>query len=159
MTRSTQTLDEESNRGPTEILEIRVGLSGDAVVGSAYLELGPHSANERTRRSNHADQAMARNRRTGGHPHAFGAAGAALAQDTGNIFGTVSDTDGSALPGVTITLAGYGATQLQVTDSNGGFRFLGLDPGAWQLKAELEGFSPSSIRTLSYLLTVIQRSC
>ena len=71
----------------------------------------------------------------------IGTAGAALAQDTGNIFGTVSDTDGSALPGVTVTLAGYGATQLQVTNANGGFRFLGLDPGAWQVKAELEGFS------------------
>ena len=71
----------------------------------------------------------------------IGTAGAALAQDTGNIFGTVSDTDGAALPGVTVTLVGFGATQLQVTDSNGGFRFLGLDPGSWSVKAELEGFS------------------
>ncbi|MEJ2085301.1 MAG: carboxypeptidase-like regulatory domain-containing protein [Acidobacteriota bacterium] len=71
----------------------------------------------------------------------IGTAGAAIAQDTGNIFGTVSDTDGSALPGVTVTLTGFGATQFQVTDANGGFRFLGLDPGSWAVKAELEGFS------------------
>jgi hypothetical protein len=71
----------------------------------------------------------------------IGMAGAAFAQETGNVFGTVSSTDGSALPGVTVTLTGFGATQFQVTDSNGGFRFLGLDPGAWQVKAELGGFS------------------
>ncbi|MEJ2086819.1 MAG: TonB-dependent receptor, partial [Acidobacteriota bacterium] len=63
------------------------------------------------------------------------------AQDSGNIFGTVTDTSGSALPGSTVILTGFGATQVQVTDSNGGFRFLGLDPGDWRVKAQLDGFS------------------
>ena len=67
--------------------------------------------------------------------------GAVLAQDvTGNVFGTVTDTEGSPLPGVTMTLSGIGAEQTQITDGQGQFRFLRLDPGLWTLKATLEGF-------------------
>lgn len=60
---------------------------------------------------------------------------------TGNLFGTVMDEQGSALPGVTVTLTGSAAPQVQVTNASGEFRFVGLGPGAYQLKAELEGFS------------------
>ena len=63
------------------------------------------------------------------------------AQDSGNIFGTVTDTGGNALPGSTVTLTGFGGKRYQTTDSNGGFRFLGLDPGVWEVKAELHGYS------------------
>jgi hypothetical protein len=70
------------------------------------------------------------------------ASGAAVAQlQTGNLYGTVTDESGSALPGVTITLTGQASPSIQVTDGNGQFRFLGLGPGGYQLKAELEGFS------------------
>jgi outer membrane receptor protein involved in Fe transport len=69
-------------------------------------------------------------------------AGAAFAQlQTGNLYGTVSDNNGQALPGVTVTLTGIGATQVQVTNAEGQFRFLGLAPGRYSIKAELEGFS------------------
>lgn len=69
-------------------------------------------------------------------------AGAALAQlQTGNLYGEVTDNQGQALPGVTITVSGNGPTQIQVTNAEGQFRFLGLSPGAYQLQAELEGFS------------------
>jgi hypothetical protein len=68
--------------------------------------------------------------------------GAAFAQlQTGNLYGTVVDEQGSALPGVTVTLSGNGAPQVQVTDAKGVFRFLNLSPASYQLKAELEGFS------------------
>ncbi len=69
--------------------------------------------------------------------------GAAFAQlQTGNLFGTVMDEQGSPLPGVTVTLTGTaGVPQVQVTNAQGEFRFLGLGPGSYQLKAELEGFS------------------
>src|SRR5436190_13792460 len=60
---------------------------------------------------------------------------------TGNLYGTVSDDKGAALPGVTATVVGGGAPQIQVTNAQGQFRFLGLGPGSYQLKAELEGFS------------------
>jgi len=68
--------------------------------------------------------------------------GAAFAQlQTGNLYGTVMDEQGGALPGVTVTLTGPGAPQVQVTNAQGEFRFLGLSPASYQLKAELEGFS------------------
>jgi hypothetical protein len=68
--------------------------------------------------------------------------GTAFAQlQTGNLYGTVTDDKGASLPGVTVTLAGQGAPQVQVTNAQGQFRFLGLGPGSYNLKAELEGFS------------------
>ena len=68
--------------------------------------------------------------------------GAALAQQqAGNVFGSVSDAEGSRLPGVTVTLSGAGAPIIQVTDERGQFRFPGLTPGRYQVSAQLEGFS------------------
>src|SRR5688500_5498254 len=68
--------------------------------------------------------------------------GAALAQQqSGTVFGTVSDDQGSRLPGVTVTLSGAGAPIIQVTDERGAFRFPGLAPGRYQVSAQLEGFS------------------
>ena len=69
-------------------------------------------------------------------------AGPAFAQlQTGNLYGRVVGGDGAALPGVTVTLTGEGAPQVQVTDENGQFRFPGLYPGTYKLSAELQGFS------------------
>ena len=75
------------------------------------------------------------------------AAGAQL--QTGNIFGTVVDNQGAALPGVTVTLAGIGAPQVQVTSAQGQFRFLGLSPGSYSIQAELEGFSTVDFPSVS----------
>ena len=69
------------------------------------------------------------------------AAGAHAQLQTGNLYGTVKDQSDSALPGVTVTLSGQGAPQLQVTNAQGAFHFLGLSPGSYDIKAELEGFS------------------
>jgi hypothetical protein len=60
---------------------------------------------------------------------------------TGNLYGTVNNDKGAALSRVTMTLSGVGAPQVQVTNAQGQFRFLGLSPGTYALKAELEGFS------------------
>lgn len=69
-------------------------------------------------------------------------AGVAHAQlQTGNLYGSVVDEQGASLPGVTVTLKGGGAPQVQVTNAKGQFRFLGLGPGSHVLKAALEGFS------------------
>ena len=59
---------------------------------------------------------------------------------TGNIYGKVQAKDGSVLPGVTVTLTGVGAPQTAVTDSQGNFRFINLDPGTYTLKSELAGY-------------------
>jgi len=69
-------------------------------------------------------------------------AGAAIAQEqTGNLFGSVLDTQGEALPGVRVELTGIGAPRTQFTNAQGQFRFLNLDPGNYALTASLEGFS------------------
>ncbi len=62
------------------------------------------------------------------------------AQPTGNIFGSVTDESGAALPGVRITVSGIGAPREQFTDANGNWRVLALDPGAYTVMAELDGF-------------------
>ncbi len=67
--------------------------------------------------------------------------GAALAQETGSLYGRVTDNNGERLPGVTVTLSGVGAAQVQVTEAEGEFRFIGLDPGTYKIEAALNGFS------------------
>ena len=67
--------------------------------------------------------------------------GAVFGQATGNVYVDVVDTEGSVLPGVTVTLSQMGAPRIQVTNAQGQVRFLGLDPGAYALRSELEGFS------------------
>jgi hypothetical protein len=59
---------------------------------------------------------------------------------TGTIAGKVTDEQGGVLPGVTVTLTGSTGTQTQVTDAQGEYRFLGLTPGMYSIKAELQGF-------------------
>lgn len=71
---------------------------------------------------------------------AFTAIPAAAQFQTGNIYGVVTDNTGSALPGVTVTLSGLGAERTFITDAQGNFRFLNLDPGTYRLEAELSGF-------------------
>lgn len=61
---------------------------------------------------------------------------------SGDLHGTVFlEEESLPHPGVTITLQGQGAPQVQVTNAQGHFRFLGLAPGIYSLKAELEGCS------------------
>ncbi len=62
-------------------------------------------------------------------------------EQTGDLYGTVTDEQKQPLPGVTVTLTGVGAPQVQQSDAQGKFRFLNLYPGSYALKAELEGFS------------------
>jgi hypothetical protein len=63
---------------------------------------------------------------------------------TGNIYGKVQAKDGSALPGVTVTITGVGAPQTTVSDAQGNFRFLSLSPGSYTLKSELAGYGMST---------------
>jgi hypothetical protein len=59
----------------------------------------------------------------------------------GNLYGTVTDSEGAPLPGVTVTFFAPGAPLVQVTDEQGQVRFLGIPSGRYRLIAELEGFS------------------
>ncbi|HEX5854670.1 MAG TPA: TonB-dependent receptor [Thermoanaerobaculia bacterium] len=74
---------------------------------------------------------------------AFCVAGAALAQTTGDLDGTVVDQSGAPLPGVTVELR---SPQLQgvrsaVTDAAGRYRFPVLAPGVYSVTAQLSGFT------------------
>jgi hypothetical protein len=63
-------------------------------------------------------------------------------QRTGNIYGTVVDSEGNPLPGVNVTLTQSTiAPMTAVTSAEGRFRFLSLFPGNdYVIKAELQGF-------------------
>ena len=68
----------------------------------------------------------------------------ALAQTlTGSITGTVKDQQGAVLPGVTVTLTGKMGAQTQVTDATGTYRFPALEPGTYDVAADLSGFGPA----------------
>jgi hypothetical protein len=69
----------------------------------------------------------------------------------GNIRGTITGTDGTTLPGVTVTAAGVSGRQTFVTAADGEYRFLGLDPGTYTITAELSGFAMST-RTADVLI-------
>src|SRR5919108_349804 len=65
------------------------------------------------------------------------------AQDfRGRINGTVTDNTGAVLPGVTVTASSPALIQpqVQVTGTDGSYRFLALPPGVYDISFELSGF-------------------
>ena len=60
---------------------------------------------------------------------------------TGTIVGKVVDQQGGVLPGVTLTLVGPRRTLTAVSDATGDYRFVGVQPASYVLKAELPGFT------------------
>ena len=71
------------------------------------------------------------------------AVGTASAQDPrGTLTGTVTDSSGAVLPGVTLVMKNNetGVTQQVVTDSDGRYQFLYVNPGTYSVTAELTGF-------------------
>ena len=73
-----------------------------------------------------------------------GLASSAAAQGVGAIGGTVSDSSGAALPGVTLSLSNpgvIGGDQTTVTDERGAYQFTRLVPGnTYAVKTALQGF-------------------
>ncbi len=61
---------------------------------------------------------------------------------TGTIWGHVTDSQGAALPGVSVTLMSpFSAPMSSLTDQQGAFRFISLNPSnKYSLTAELQGF-------------------
>ena len=73
-------------------------------------------------------------------------AGAAFAQDTGSIRGTVTDTTGAIVPGATVTLQNE-ATKFSrnvVTDAKGAYYFGAVSPGVYTITVEIPGFKMAS---------------
>jgi hypothetical protein len=80
----------------------------------------------------------------------------ARAQVVGQIQGTVTDAQGAVLPGVSLTLRNTetGASRSTVSEGDGQYRFAGLQPGAYALKAELQGFATVDVERLTITIGV-----
>jgi len=86
---------------------------------------------------------------------ALGSAANAAAQiATASVFGTIRDETGASLPGVTLTARNVatGATRATTSDAEGRYRLSALDPGEYELRAELANFK-TAIRS-GIVLTV-----
>jgi len=59
----------------------------------------------------------------------------------GTVQGKVVDEQGAVLPGATATLTGARGAQTTVTDERGEYRFIGVQPGMYHLKVDLQGFA------------------
>jgi hypothetical protein len=79
---------------------------------------------------------------------AFAARGETQMPGGATISGVVHDTAGGALPGVTVTAAPAesDASETEVTDSKGIFRFNDLRPGSYTIAALLDGMKPVARR-------------
>jgi hypothetical protein len=66
----------------------------------------------------------------------------AYAQTLGTITGEVKDASGAALPGATVTAQNIATNAGRTQQSNevGAFSFPAMPPGAYMVKAELDGF-------------------
>ena len=73
----------------------------------------------------------------------FAATPANAQQTTGNITGRITDAQGAAVPGVTVTAknASTGFVRTEVADQEGVYRILALPVGTYELTAELSGFN------------------
>src|ERR1700684_2281947 len=80
---------------------------------------------------------------------AFGQAGA-----TGTILGTITDSTGALLPNVKITVTNTATNAAYQTESNsaGDYNAPSLNPGSYQVSAQLTGFEKS--QTDPFTLTV-----
>ncbi|MEO5894171.1 MAG: carboxypeptidase-like regulatory domain-containing protein, partial [Vicinamibacterales bacterium] len=73
----------------------------------------------------------------------FAVSTASAQQTTGNISGRITDAQGSAVPGVSVTAKNTqtGFVRTDVSDGEGVYRLTALPVGTYDLNAELQGFS------------------
>src|ERR1041385_1985054 len=77
----------------------------------------------------------------------------AYAQGQGaSLSGRVTDPQGAALKGASVTLQARARTQVRLstaTDASGAYRFERLAPGEYLVEASAEGFAPASARAVT----------
>jgi hypothetical protein len=75
------------------------------------------------------------------------ALGFSFRSPTGSISGLIKDPSGAPLPGVRVTLvsATTRAQRTTLSDANGAFQFVQLEPSNWSLSAEAPGFKHATI--------------
>jgi outer membrane receptor protein involved in Fe transport len=68
----------------------------------------------------------------------------------GSIRGTISDSSGAVLPGVTVTITSTerNTSDVVVTDSTGVYRKERLLPGAYEVRADLQGFKQAVVNSV-----------
>ena len=79
-------------------------------------------------------------------------AGVSAAQDfRGRINGTVTDNTGAVLPGVTVTATSPALIQpqVQVTGADGGYRFIALPPGVYEVTSSCPASRTSSAKAFA----------
>jgi len=64
---------------------------------------------------------------------------------TGSVSGVVTDKNGGALSGVTVTLSSSQITRTMTTGADGTFRIGLLNPGAWSIKVVKDGFQTQMV--------------
>jgi hypothetical protein len=79
---------------------------------------------------------------------------AVVAQTSATLSGTVEDTSGGALPGVTVQVVenNTGRQQSAVTGATGGFRASALPPGTYRVEAALSGFATMILPEIELLV-------
>ena len=88
------------------------------------------------------------------------ASGSVLAQSgTSGLRGTVTDEQGSAVPGATLTLsnASMGFKRVVTTDGSGDYQFVAVPPGSHKLTVELSGFRTSVFENVPLSVDTIAR--
>jgi outer membrane receptor protein involved in Fe transport len=81
-----------------------------------------------------------------------GASAASAQETTGTLTGKLTDTQGLAVPGATVTVTGPQGSKSFTTDSDGRFNAPFLTPGTYSVRAELTGFKAVDITAISVQL-------
>ena len=82
----------------------------------------------------------------------YAASAFAQVATTGNITGTVTDQNGAAVPGATVTVSGPLGEKTTTTDGNGIFRVENLIPGNYGVKVSNTGFKTTSVEAVTVLV-------
>ncbi len=71
--------------------------------------------------------------------------------NSASIAGTITDSQGGVLPGVTLTVtnAESGTVRTSVTEADGKYRVAGISPGRYNLTAELPGFQTIAVKDIT----------
>lgn len=85
---------------------------------------------------------------------AFSGAHAQSANPTATLSGTVSDQTGAVIVGARLMIRNRetGLARTFATDAAGAYRFIGLPPGEYELRAEASGFAPFTRREINLLV-------
>ena len=75
---------------------------------------------------------------------------AAAQEQRGSIQGTIRDSSGGVLPGVSVDARSpqMAGVQTTTTDKDGAYRFPALPPGSFEVTATLQGFNPAKVQNI-----------